>query len=110
MRGICRRFIEQWTQDSGPDDRAVSTQSGTSATRCGAWEDTRKHSNSTRSNLGRARRILGIDDPVTISIQTSVAADQRARGNFTGALTSTRKRLTLSGKNWDEATRRPSGQ
>lgn len=93
---LSRRFIKQWTTDSGPDDPAVI-------------DANRHYGNSLRGlgnnaeafvlneeNLERARRVLGRGDAVTLSIQTSSAADQRARGNFTIARDIDAEALDLS--------------
>ncbi len=82
---MCMRFIEQWKADSGTDDRAVIDANRHLGNALRGLGRNAEAFELNEENLGRARRILGIDDPVTISIQTSVAADQRARGNFTVA-------------------------
>ncbi len=95
---LTRRFIKQWTEDSGPDDPAVI--------------DARRHHGNVLRALGRydealdlnapnldaARRVKGESDEVTLAIQTSVAADERARGNFKKALDLDNEALALSQK------------
>jgi Tetratricopeptide repeat len=95
---LTRRFIRQWTEDSGPDDPAVI--------------DARRHHGNVLRALGRydealdlnahnldaARRVRGDSDEVTLTIQTSVAADERARGNFKRALDLDNEALALSQK------------
>jgi tetratricopeptide (TPR) repeat protein len=90
------RFIKQWTADSGPDDPAVI--------------DARRHHGNVLRALGRydealtlnarnldaARRVRGESDAVTLTIQTSVAADERARGNFKKAFDLDNDALALS--------------
>jgi tetratricopeptide (TPR) repeat protein len=95
---LTSRFIKQWTKDSGPDDPAVI--------------DARRHHGNVLRALGRydealtlnahnldmARRVKGESDAVTLTIQTSVAADERARGNFKKALDLDNEALALSQK------------
>jgi len=79
---VSRRFITQWELDSGPDDPAVidaNRHRGNGLRGLGRNPEAFK---LNEENLERARRVLGGGNSITLSIQTSVAADQRARGNF----------------------------
>ena len=79
------RFISQWAADSGLDDPAVID----AYRHCGnALRGLGRNAEAfalNEENLDRACRVLGPANAVTLSIQTSAAADQRARGNFTVA-------------------------
>lgn len=82
---LAGRFIEQWTKDSGPDDPAVlgaQRHHGNVLRALTRYEDSYSLNEQA---LSRARKALGDRDTVTLALQTSVAADQRARGNFAQA-------------------------
>jgi tetratricopeptide (TPR) repeat protein len=93
---LTRRFIEQWEEDSGPDDPTVidaRRHHGNVLRALGRYNDALE---LNASNLDAARRVKGESDEVTLTIQTSVAADERARGNFKKALDLDNEALTLS--------------
>ena len=93
---MSRSFIKQWTADSGADDPAVidaNRHYGNALRGVGRNADAFA---LNEQNLDRARHVLGPSDAVTLSIQTSVAADQRARGNFTVARDIDSEALELS--------------
>lgn len=79
-------FIEQWTRDSGPDSEDVlraQRHLGNIQRLMGRYVDTYQ---ITEEALAKSRVILGEDDPTTLSLRTSFAADLRARGSFAAAL------------------------
>lgn len=95
---LTRRFIEQWTSESGPDHPAVidaRRHHGNVLRALGRYDEAL---DLNASNLDAARRVKGESDEVTLAIQTSVAADERARGNFKQALDLDNAALTLSQK------------
>jgi tetratricopeptide (TPR) repeat protein len=95
---LTRRFIEQWTEDSGSDDEAVidaRRHYGNVLRALGRYDEAAE---INAHNLDTARRVIGDSDRVTLAIQTSVAADERARGNFARALEIDTDALTLSQK------------
>jgi tetratricopeptide (TPR) repeat protein len=82
---LAERFIEQWTKDSGPDSSDVlraQRHIGNLLRNLGRYEESYRVTNDT---LPRARVALGENDPTTLSLRTSFAADLRARGNFAAA-------------------------
>jgi tetratricopeptide (TPR) repeat protein len=79
---LTKRFIAQWTADSGADDPAVIDAKRHYGNVLRALGRCDEAVSLNRENLGRARRVNGEDNAVTLSIQTSVAADERTRGNF----------------------------
>jgi tetratricopeptide (TPR) repeat protein len=86
FEALTKKFINQWTKDSGPDDpSALSAQRqlGSVLRQLGKYSDAYELDEQT---LTRARKVLGEQDPVTLSAQTAFAADHRARGNFAEAL------------------------
>jgi tetratricopeptide (TPR) repeat protein len=83
---LTSRFIEQWTADSGSDDQSVlaaQCQYGEVLREFGRYSEAYSVNEET---LSRAQNVLGHEDPVTLAMQSSLAADQRARGNFQAAL------------------------
>ena len=92
---LTRRFIDQWTADSGPDDRWVL---GAQRRYADVLRQLGKYGESYALDeevLGRARAALGDQDPITLGVQTAFAADQRARGNFATALALDKQALKL---------------
>jgi tetratricopeptide (TPR) repeat protein len=88
-------FIDQWTADSGHDDRSVlgaQRQYGDVLRQLGRYSESYTLIEET---LNRARETLGEQDPITLSVQTSFSADQRARGNFAAALAMDTEALKL---------------
>ena len=99
---LTSRFIEQWTQDSGPDDAAVidaKRHHGNVLRALGRYEEALE---LNATNLEVARLVRGESDEVTLSIQTSVAADERARGNFKRALELDNEALALCQKSFGQ--------
>jgi tetratricopeptide (TPR) repeat protein len=93
---LTARFIEQWVADSGDDDRSVidaRRHHGNVLRALGRYDDALE---LNASNLDAARRVMGESNEVTLSVQTSVAADERARGNFKRALDLDNEALALS--------------
>jgi tetratricopeptide (TPR) repeat protein len=93
---LTNEFITQWTEDSGPDDPAVidaRRHHGNVLRALGRYDEAR---DLNVLNLEAARRVRGGSDEVTLAIQTSVAADERARGNFRRALDLDAEALALS--------------
>jgi Tetratricopeptide repeat len=84
-RLLAEQFISQWTQDSGPDDRAVLTMQrhlGDALRELGSYSEANSLDEGTRR---RARSVLGERDPLTLTLTNSLAADLRARGEFAEA-------------------------
>jgi tetratricopeptide (TPR) repeat protein len=93
---LTRRFIKQWTDDSGADNPAVidaRRHHGNVLRALGRYEEALE---LNARNLDAARRVRGESDEVTLAVQTSVAADERARGNFKRALDLDTEALALS--------------
>ena len=92
---FAKRFIEQWTADSGPDDEHVL--------------DARRHLGNALRELGRAaeayqiiestlqsaERVLDPRNHLTLHLRNAFGADLRARGNFRAALTLDEDTLVL---------------
>jgi tetratricopeptide (TPR) repeat protein len=92
---LTRRFIDQWTADSGPDDRWVlgaQRQYGDVLRQLGRYQES--YALDERI-LARSRAVLGQQDPITLGAQTAFAADQRARGDFAAARTLDEEALKL---------------
>jgi tetratricopeptide (TPR) repeat protein len=92
---MTRRFIDQWTTDSGPDDRWVlgaQRQYGDALRALGRYPESYALDEQT---LNRARGVLGEKDPVTLAVQISFAADQRAVGDFGAARSTDEEALKL---------------
>jgi tetratricopeptide (TPR) repeat protein len=84
-RAFARRFVDQWTEDSGPDDPTVLDARRHLGN---ALRDLGRYSESfpiIRDTLDRSRRILGEQNPLTLTLINSFAADLRARGDFAEA-------------------------
>jgi tetratricopeptide (TPR) repeat protein len=82
---LTERFIEQWTQDAGPDSSDVlraQRHRGNILRYLGRYDESHR---ATDEALTRARDVLGEDDPTTLSLRTAFAADLRARGSFVAA-------------------------
>jgi tetratricopeptide (TPR) repeat protein len=92
---LTRRFIDQWTADSGPDDPSVlgaRRRYGDVLRQFGRYAESYDIIEET---LNRARAVLGEQNSITLATQTSFGADQRARGNFAAALALDREALKL---------------
>ena len=92
---LTRRFIDQWTADSGPDDRWVlgaQRQYGDVLRQLGRYAESYALDEQT---LVRARAVLGDQDPITLAAQITFAADRRARGEFAAALALDEEALKL---------------
>jgi tetratricopeptide (TPR) repeat protein len=92
---LTRQFIDQWTADSGPDDRWVLSaqrQYGDVLRQLGRYAESYALDEQT---LNRARTVLGEQDPVTLAVRNTFAADQRARGDFGTALALDEESLKL---------------
>jgi tetratricopeptide (TPR) repeat protein len=84
-QAFARRFVEQWTKDSGPDDPAVldaQRHLGNALRDLGRYAEAFPIISET---LDRARRTLGERNPLTLTLTNSFAADLRARGEFARA-------------------------
>jgi tetratricopeptide (TPR) repeat protein len=82
---LTEQFIEQWIKDSGPDSSDVlraQRHLGNIQRYLGRFDDSYR---TTEEALGRARVVLGEDNPTTLSLRTAFAADLRARGDFVAA-------------------------
>lgn len=93
---LAERFIEHWTEDSGPDDPAVlqaKRHHGNALRALGRYEESYAVDEQAMS---RARRVLGDRDAITLALQTNVAADENVRGNFAVARDIATEVLTLS--------------
>jgi tetratricopeptide (TPR) repeat protein len=93
---LTARFIARWVADSGDDDPAVidaRRHYGNVLRALGRYDEA---ISLNRENMTAARRVLGEDNSVTLSIQTSVAADERTRGNFAVARDIDAEVLSLS--------------
>jgi tetratricopeptide (TPR) repeat protein len=83
---LAKVFIEQWTEDSGPDDADVLEAQrirGNVLRQLGSYDEAYE---LTERTLGRAQAALGDRHNVTVSTQMSFGADQRAKGDFAAAL------------------------
>lgn len=94
-RLFAERFIEHWTEISGPDDPYVL--------------DANRHLGNALRELGRAaeayeviettlrnaERVLEPGNPLTLHLRNAFGADRRARGDFTEALRLDQETLTL---------------
>ena len=75
-------FIEQWSQDSGPDDPNVleaQIKYGNRLREAGRY---REAHDLDRALLPRARAVLGPTDPLTLSVLSGLGADMRTSGDF----------------------------
>jgi tetratricopeptide (TPR) repeat protein len=83
---LTRRFIDQWTAVSGPDDPAVLAARrhyGDVLRQLGRYPEAYE---TVQSALSVAREALGERDRLTLSLANGFAADMRARGDFQSAL------------------------
>jgi tetratricopeptide (TPR) repeat protein len=79
---LTERFIEQWTKDSGPNNRDVldaQRQLGNVLRLLGRYQESTE---LTREALEKSQRIMGENDSLTLLLRTSYGADLRARGEF----------------------------
>ena len=90
---LTERFIEQWTKDSGPDSPDVlraQRHLGNIQRLLGHYLESYR---ITEEALKSCRAELGENDPTTLSLRASFAADLRAHGSFATA-------LGLDGASW----------
>jgi tetratricopeptide (TPR) repeat protein len=83
---LANRIIDQWTADSGPDDKdvlAAQRRLGDVLFGLGQYGDAYALNEQT---LAKARDKLGDQDPVTLGLHSARAANERALGNFKTAL------------------------
>ena len=97
-RAFAERFVEQWTEDSGPDDPQVL--------------DMQRHFGNTLRELGqysaayaviektleRSQKTLGPENPLTLALTNSFGGDLRARGDFAAAQDRDKESLRLHEK------------
>ena len=84
-RAFVERFIKQWVADSGdgdPDVIAARRHLGNILREQGLYQESYQ---LTEATLEQARRVLGPEDELTLSVANSFGADLRARGDFTRA-------------------------
>lgn len=95
---FAERFVEQWAEDSGPDDSQVL--------------DMQRHLGNTLRELGqysaayaviektleRSQKTLGPENPLTLALTNSFGGDLRARGDFAAALDRDKESLRLHEK------------
>jgi tetratricopeptide (TPR) repeat protein len=82
---LTERFVEQWIQDSGPDDENVlrgQRHLGNIQRLMGRYPEAYQ---LTEETLRRARAALGENNPTTLSLRTGFGADLRANGSFAAA-------------------------
>jgi tetratricopeptide (TPR) repeat protein len=83
---LAEQFIAQWTEDSGPDHPTVlnaQRHRGNALLQLGRYSDAYEIIETT---LGKARKVLGEREPLTLALRNSFGAAQRARGDFAAAL------------------------
>jgi tetratricopeptide (TPR) repeat protein len=83
---LTKRFIDQWTADSGPDDPSVLAARryyGDALRQVGRYSEAYEYVEAT---LSAAHKVLGERDRVTLALRNAFGADLRARGNFAEAL------------------------
>lgn len=80
------RFINQWTEDSGPDDPNVLDARRLYANALRGLGRYQEAFEIVSDILDRARAALGRRDPLTLSLENSLGAAYRARGDFGDAL------------------------
>ncbi len=79
---LTEQFIKQWSEDSGPDSQDVmqaQRHRGNALRLLGRYQES---SDLTRKILTASTRILGEQNPLTLSLRASFSADLRARGEF----------------------------
>lgn len=94
-RFFAERFIEQWTKDSGPDDPAVLAAQRHLANALRQLGQYSTAYDLDEVTLGRARKVLGERDLLSLLMMISFGADLRARGDFAAALTLDEESLSL---------------
>ena len=85
-QALTKRFIDQWTADSGPDDPSVLAAQryyGDVLRQLGQFAEAYEYVEATLSD---ARKVLGERDRVTLALRNGFGADLRARGDFAAAL------------------------
>ncbi len=83
---LTKRFIEQWTRDSGRDDPQVLQAQRYYADVVRELGRYAESFELVADALNRARDALGEKDRTTLAMQSALAANQRARGDFAAAL------------------------
>jgi hypothetical protein len=84
-RTFVELFLEQWTAESGPDDRdviAARRHLGNILRELGEFQ---AGYTLTSTTLEQARRVLGPEDELTLRVANSFGGDMRARGDFAAA-------------------------
>jgi tetratricopeptide (TPR) repeat protein len=92
---LTERFLDQWTQDSGPDDENVlrlQRHLGNIQRLMGRYPEAYR---VTEETFLRAATALGESDPTTLSLRTGFGADLRAKGSFAAARDLDADSLTL---------------
>jgi hypothetical protein len=92
---LAEQFIRQWADDYGADDAdvlAMQRQLGDALREMGRYAASYELSDA---GLTTARRVLGEQHELTISLTRSLAADLRARGEFAAARTLDEEALRL---------------
>ncbi|MBV9445570.1 MAG: tetratricopeptide repeat protein [Streptosporangiaceae bacterium] len=93
---LTRRFTEQWTEDSGPDDPSVLDAVRIYADVLMLIGEYGESYTVIEETVRRAERVLGERDRITLSMRSALAANERARGNFMSALNLDAETLTLN--------------
>jgi hypothetical protein len=93
---LTKGFIEQWTRDSGPDDPQVLHAQRYYADVIRELGRYGESFDRVADALNRARDALGEKDRITLAMQSALAANQRARGDFAAALDLDTKTLDLN--------------
>lgn len=84
-RAFAERFVSRWIAESGPDDENVldgQRHLGNALRELGQYARAYEVINET---FGRARLVLGEQNPLTLALRNSLGADLRARGEFAAA-------------------------
>jgi Tetratricopeptide repeat len=85
-RTFAERFIEQWTEDSGPADLYVLDANHHLGNALRDLGQAAAAYQIIETTLRHAERALGPRDPLTLHLRNAFGADVRARGDFAAAL------------------------
>ena len=85
-RAFIDRYLASWRQNTDPDAREIILAERRLATILREQGDYRAAHEIVESTLPRARRVLGEDDEITLSLLSLAGANLRAQGNFRAAL------------------------
>jgi hypothetical protein len=85
-RAFAERFIEQWTEDSGPTDEHVLDANRHLGNALREVGEAARAGEIIETTLRRAEQVLEPRDPLTMDLRNAFGADLRARGDFKGAL------------------------